>query len=289
MTATSSPVPSQPPKVLDRLADALRARGYVAALRQAYLDWARRYICFHHVRHPQEMAAPEVAAFLDHLSRSTDLPPAAAVEARAALVFLYEVVLGQPLGELPTEVGRPPAGLAGDLRPRPGGDGPRFLDQVRHVLRVRHYAYRTEDCYVDWARRFILFHDKRHPSDLGTTHVTQFLTHLAVEGNVSVSTQTQALNALVFLYKQVLDMDLGRLDHVRARRPERLPLVASVESAPGGVLGQEVELILSDVLGVEEVRRAAEMPGEACDGGDVGADGSWGVVAEAEVVEQPLA
>jgi hypothetical protein len=241
-------LPSAPraPKLLDRLADALRARGYVAALRQAYLDWVRRFIFFHHVRHPQEMGAAEVAAFLDHLADDPDLPFAGDVEARAALVFLYDVVLGQPLGDIPSGVGRSPEGLTGDLRPRPGGDGPRLLDQVRHVLRVRHYSRRTEDCYVNWARRFILFHGKRHPADLGGAHVAQFLTHLAVAGDVAVSTQSQALNALVLLYKQVLDLDLGRLDHVRAQRPARLPLVASVK---------EVRRVLDAITGCDGLFR----------------------------------
>ncbi|HEX5269640.1 MAG TPA: integron integrase [Gemmataceae bacterium] len=118
---------------------------------------------------------------------------------------------------------------------------------MRHVLRVRHYALNTEDCYVDWARRFILFHGKRHPGDLGAAHVAEFLTHLAVRADVAVSTQSQALNALVFLYKQVLHTDLGRLDHVRATRPARLPLVASVDEVRrvlGAVKGGGGQLLL---------------------------------------------
>jgi integrase len=173
------------------------------------------------------LGAADVAGFLEHVARLPDLPPAADVEARAALVFLYEVVLGRALDALPTAVGQLGEGATGDLRPRPGAEGPRFLEQLRHILRVRHYSRRTEDCYVDWARRFILFHGKRHPCDLGRTHVEQFLTHLEVQGNVAESTPNQALNALVFLYKQVLEVDLGRLDHVRAKRPARLPVVAS--------------------------------------------------------------
>jgi integron integrase len=225
--------------LLDRLADALRTRGYVAALRQAYVDWARRYLHFHHLRHPQALGAPEVVAFLAALARNPDLPPAAEGEARAALAFLYEVVLGRPLGEL-SKAFTPDRGTEDNLRPRADGGGPRFLDQLRHLLRVRHYARRTEDCYVDWARRFILFHGKRHPVDLAAPHVEEFLTHLAVQGNVSVSTQTQALNALVFLYKQALEIDLGPLSHVRARRPARLPVVASAE---------EVKRVLDGVEG----------------------------------------
>jgi integron integrase len=242
--ATPPPSPaSQPsgPRLLDRLADALRTRGYVGVLRQAYVEWARRYIRYHNLRHPQDLGAAEVAAFLDHLTTSANLSRAAETEARAALTFLYEVVLGQPLGDLSTDVGRLPEPVAGDLRPRPDGEGPRLFDQMRHILRVRHYSLSTEECYVNWARRYILFHGKRHPSDLGTCHVAQFLTHLAVNGRVSVSTQTQALNALVFLYKQVLDIDLGSLEHVRATRPARLPVVASrdevrrvIEAVQGG-------------------------------------------------------
>jgi integron integrase len=194
------------------------------------------------------MGAPEVAAFLDHLNNSAELEPAAAVEAHAALVFLDEVVLGRPLGDLPAALDLPSGRVSAHLKPRPGGDGPRLLDQVRHVLRVRHYSPRTEDCYVDWARRFILFHGKRHPADLGAAHVAAFLTHLAVEGDVAVSTQTQALNALVFLYKQVLEIDLGRLDHVRAQRPGRLPLVASTD---------EVRRVIAAVEGGDGLFRLA--------------------------------
>jgi hypothetical protein len=208
MTAPHPSGSGPSPRLLDRVADALRTRGYVPALRQTYIDWVRRFIHFHHIRHPQELGAAEVAAFLAALQGDPELPPAAEVAARAALVFLYEVVLRQPLGPLSTDFGQLPLRTSGDLRPRAADAGPRFLDQLRHILRVRHYARRTEDCYVDWARRFILFHDKRHPADLGTVHVAQFLTHLAVEGQVAVSTQMQALNALVFVYKQALEIDL---------------------------------------------------------------------------------
>jgi site-specific recombinase XerD len=114
----------------------------------------------------------------------------------------------------------------GDLPlPRP----PRLLDQVRQVLRVRHYALRTEECYVQWIVRFIRFHNKRHPRDMGAAELTQFLTDLAVQGQVSASTQNQALNAIVFLYKQVLEIDLGRFDAIRANRPKRLPVVLAAE------------------------------------------------------------
>jgi integron integrase len=103
---------------------------------------------------------------------------------------------------------------------------PKLLDQVRHAVRVRHYSRRTEDAYVRWVRRFVLFHGKRHPSEIGAQEVSAFLSHLASEENVAASTQNQALNALVFLYRCVLERpppELGGV--VRAKRPGRLPTV----------------------------------------------------------------
>lgn len=103
---------------------------------------------------------------------------------------------------------------------------PKLLDQVRERLRLKHYSIRTEQQYVQWARRFILFHDKRHPRELGAAEVEAFLTHLAVEGNVAAATQNQALSALLFLYREVLEINLPWLDNVvRAKRPARLPVV----------------------------------------------------------------
>ena len=105
---------------------------------------------------------------------------------------------------------------------------PRFklLDQVRDRLRVKHYSMKTETLYVHWIKRFILFHGKRHPADMGSSEIEAFLTHLAVDGQVSASTQNQALSALLFLYKEVLVLDLPLLENVvRAKRPQRLPVV----------------------------------------------------------------
>ena len=107
-----------------------------------------------------------------------------------------------------------------------GGQPPRLLDQLREQLRVRHYSLRTEDAYVDWVRRFILFHGKRHPRDLGAPEVQAFLSHLAVDRKVSPSTQNQAKAALLFLYGQVLAADLPWLaEIVHAKRQMRLPVV----------------------------------------------------------------
>jgi len=103
-----------------------------------------------------------------------------------------------------------------------------FLDEVRSAIRVRHYSIRTEQAYLDWIRRFIVFHRKRHPRDMGEPEVAAFLTHLAVERQVAPATQNLALNALVFLYRHVLERPLGEIPGiVRASRPPKLPVVLS--------------------------------------------------------------
>jgi integron integrase len=103
---------------------------------------------------------------------------------------------------------------------------PRLLDRVRHAIRARHYSLRTEEAYIGWIKRYIFFHDKRHPAEMGEPEINAFVTHLAVEGPVGASTQTQALSALLFLYRHVLSKPLPDLDTViRAKRPGRLPTV----------------------------------------------------------------
>ena len=91
---------------------------------------------------------------------------------------------------------------------------PKLLDQVRAAIRTRHYSLRTEDAYVHWIKRFVLFHGKRHPRDMGEGEISQFLTALAVDGHVSASTQNQALCALLLLYRHVLDLNFGWLANV---------------------------------------------------------------------------
>jgi len=118
---------------------------------------------------------------------------------------------------------------------------PRLLDQVRSALRVRHYSLRTEEAYLQWIKRYILFHGKRHPREMGELEITAYLTYLATERHVAASTQNQALSALLFLYKEVLDMDLPWLaDVVRAKRPVRVPVVLTL---------QEIRQLLSRVRG----------------------------------------
>ena len=118
---------------------------------------------------------------------------------------------------------------------------PKLLDRVRAAIRSRHYSVRTEEAYVAWIKRYIFFHGKRHPSDMGAEEVTRFLSSLALDGHVAASTQNQALSALLFLYKEVLEQDLPWLDGiVRAKRPIRLPVVLTRE---------EVHAILSHLRG----------------------------------------
>ena len=116
-----------------------------------------------------------------------------------------------------------------------------LLEQMRDALRTRHYSIRTETSYLDWAKRFILFHHKRHPETMGASEITAFLTHLAVNGNVAASTQTQALSAILFLYRYVLQQDIDeRIDLVRAKKPERLPVVLTKD---------EVQAVLRQMSG----------------------------------------
>ncbi len=115
---------------------------------------------------------------------------------------------------------------------------PRLLDQVRDRIRLKHYSIRTEDIYVEWTRRFILFHGKRHPREMGPGEVESFLTHLAVQGRVSASTQNQAKSALLFLYKEVIGEELPWLDNIEtAKRPARLPVVLTVEEVTAILAG----------------------------------------------------
>ncbi len=112
------------------------------------------------------------------------------------------------------------------LEPSPPGKQKKLLEQVRDLMRLKHYSIRTERCYCDWIERFIRFHGKKHPAEMGEPEVSAFLTHLAREGRVAASTQNQALSALLFLYKGLLKREIGWLKEVeRARRPVRLPVV----------------------------------------------------------------
>ena len=118
----------------------------------------------------------------------------------------------------------------------------RLLDQVRFVVRAKHYSIRTEQAYAYWIKKFIIFHNKRHPKEMGAAEINSFLSHLANNDKVAASTQNQALSALLFLYKEILYQDIGDLgDVIRAKKPKRLPIVLTPE---------EVRLVLNQSSGV---------------------------------------
>ena len=120
---------------------------------------------------------------------------------------------------------------------------PKLLDQVRHAIRTRHYSYITEKAYVGWIKRFIFFHKKRHPAEMAEAEIAQFLSSLANDSHVSASTQNQALNALLFLYHEVLGKEIGYIAGVvRAKRPSRLPVVLT---------RQEIKTVLSLLFGTD--------------------------------------
>ena len=142
----------------------------------------------------------------------------------------------------------------------PGGRG--LFGVAREKIRTRHLAYRTEQAYLHWMRRYVKFHDRRHPRDMGPPEVEAFLTHLAVEAGVAASTQNQALQALLFLYRHVLDIELPWLENVtRASRPKRLPVVLSVAEVRAvlaqldGTCGLMASLLYGGGLRLMEVHR----------------------------------
>ena len=119
---------------------------------------------------------------------------------------------------------------------------PKLLDQVRNVARLRHLSHKTEDAYVNFIKRYIVFHDMRHPEEMGKEEIEAFLTYLAVDKKVSASTQNQAFSAILFLYRQVLEKEFPRIENIsRAKRPEHLPVVFTVD---------EIKKILSQLTGV---------------------------------------
>ena len=111
----------------------------------------------------------------------------------------------------------------------PSINKPKLLDQLRAIIPTKHYSLRTEESYIQWIKRFIIFHNKRHPNEMSEVEINQFLSHLAVKKNVAASTQNQALCAIVFLYKHVLKKEVGDLDLVWAKRSQKMPVVFTRE------------------------------------------------------------
>jgi integrase len=131
---------------------------------------------------------------------------------------------------------------------------PKLMEQMRRVLRVQHYAFATEKAYCEWVRRFVKFHGMKSRADLteGPRKVEEFLTHLAVVGQVAASTQNQAFNALLFLYERVLEQPLGKtVDAVRAKRPTRVPMVLTVAEARQviGLMNGPAQLVVKLMYG----------------------------------------
>ena len=108
----------------------------------------------------------------------------------------------------------------------------KLLDQIRDVIRIKHYSTRTEQAYIHWVRKYILFHDKQHPKDMGLPEIEAFLTYLAVDQKVAASTQNQALSAILFLYREILHIEIpNTIDTVWAKRSRHVPTVLSKEEA----------------------------------------------------------
>lgn len=213
----------QQPKLLDRLRAALEAQRFAGDTVARFVEWNRRYIVHHGLRHLQTMGREEVEQFLAEIAR-LGYGATVQAEARQALTFLYREVLRQELAWPDVgRVNRQPSAVS--VQETALSQSPKLLDRVRGLLRVRRYALSTEECYVAWMRRYILFHHKRHPLELGAGHIEEFLTHLAVKEHVSASTQAQAFHALLFLYRQVFEMELPLIKAHLAQRTRRLPVV----------------------------------------------------------------
>ena len=203
--------PPTPPRLLDLVRQVARTRFGQDGPGECYALWTKRLIFFFDKRHPRDLSPGEVGRFLEHIAQTEKDALNALEQAHTALTFVYHEVLGLAVGELPC--------------PEP----PRLLDRLLRACRVRQYSPRTEECYVNWSTRFIRFHGLRHPHSMGGPEIEQFLSDLAVNGHVAASTQNQAFHALLFLYRQVLGIELPRLDALRAKRPKRLPAVLSPE------------------------------------------------------------
>ena len=246
--APASAGPPASPKFLERVRQALHQRQVLHAWEDASVGWIEQYIRSHQLRHPKELGPVDVTRFLERWAAE----PERQAEARAAWRFLYEEFLPTDPVPLPPASQRelpklPPAPFSPPAPPRSP-----FLNRCHEVLRGRHDSLRTEECYVNWIKRFILFQGKRHPDTMGAAEIEAFLTHLAVAGHVSASTQNQAFHALLFLYQQVLEQELPRIDAVRAKRPERLPVVAS---------RVEMRQVLTGIVGASGLfRLMAERP-----------------------------
>ena len=228
---TNTPVESDSPKLLDQVRQCVRERRWPAAIEEAYVNRICQFILFHGKRHPRELGAADMGAFLRHVMEHEQLTPSQQSRAHAAIQFLYRDVLNLPLPPIPNAARpnrKPPPQVRDDkpsttasVNPPP----PKLLDRVHQAMRLGHYSRRTEEAYIGWIKRYIFFHQVRNPAEMGKPELEQFLSHLAVQGHVSASTQNQAFSALLFLYRKVLGIQLEHIDALRAKCPQHLPLV----------------------------------------------------------------
>jgi integron integrase len=133
------------------------------------------------------------------------------------------------------------------MEPRPK----KLLDQLCDVIRLKHYAYRTEETYVQWIKRYILFHEKRHPREMGRAEIEAFLTDLAVQQQVVASTQNQAVNTILFLYREVLNLEVAEVNAIRAKRTQHLPTFLTPQEARAVIqnIGSVQQLVVKLLYG----------------------------------------
>ena len=228
--------PSDPvlQSLLLRIADAIQKQPIPPRRAAWRMRWAERFVNFvSQPGSPQSIAACR-EQFLAEVASTESGTPWVLREIEEAIGVFVSLAEPNDLSALLQEQAplheQPHVAPMSSVPPQPshGVRPPKLIDQIRAVIRAKHYSRRTEEAYIHWARQFILFHDKRHPPEMGEIEVASFLEHLAVNKTVAASTQNQALNALVFLYGTVLQKPFGKLGAItRAKRPQRLPSVLS--------------------------------------------------------------
>jgi len=219
------------------------SEGVPEATADWYLRWARRFAVSIKGKPIRSRSSEDVKNFLNSLKGQDGVEPWQRKQAKDALVILYRDFLKIDLrGQGRGVSGFKDALLQGQKLKELYGD---LFQKLRTELRVRHYSLRTEHAYESWVRRFLSFNEGKPVENLGSGKIKAYLDYLAETREVSASTQNQALNAIVFLYEQVLKVDAGEFgDFVRAKRPRRLPVVLSRE---------EVEMLLDELSGVNQL------------------------------------
>ena len=229
-------------------ADCVRREGIPEGQIRWFLRWAERFARSLRGIPLRDRSIEDVRRFLDDLKADEDVAPWQLEQARNAIGILCRNHLGLDPAQMPPT--RSAATRDGITQPRQIGalHGP-LIEKLRSAIRVKHYSRRTEDAYLGWVRRFIAFHELQPPQKLGSTHIETYLTYLATEKAVASSTQNQALNALAFLYANVLKIDLGDFtDFVRARVPKRMPRSLSTEQVAAVLDVLEMPYLLMAML-----------------------------------------